>query len=293
MPRYTYSHIDSAANEIRLLTILPGEFREYIRTTVSTATLSPENIPQYEALSYTWGSEEAQTEVFIGTDILNLRHNLNEALLHLRYQDKSRVFWIDAICVNQEDLEERSRQVERMSDIYKLAERVVVWLGPESNDSTLALQVLEMLSSRVKFDALMSNFSLIEVESKPEPAERFAIQPYDEGMSKSILHLVERDWFERLWIWQEISLANKTAILMCGYQTLHWQHFRAAIFYLEWRAFDIFGDSNSFQEHEETRSIRLPMVYHLANNKPQHSPLRRLTLQTKHSKCSDPSRSSR
>jgi hypothetical protein len=207
MPRYTYSHIDSAANEIRLLTILPGEFREYIRTTVSTATLSPENIPQYEALSYTWGSEEAQTEVFIGTDILNLRHNLNEALLHLRYQDKSRVFWIDAICVNQEDLEERSRQVERMSDIYKLAERVVVWLGPESNDSTLALQVLEMLSSRVKFDALMSNFSLIEVESKPEPAERFAIQPYDEGMSKSILHLVERDWFERLWIWQRNFLS--------------------------------------------------------------------------------------
>lgn len=105
---------------------------------------------------------------------------------------------------------------------------------------------LEMLSSRVKFDASMSNFSLVEVERKPESADRFTIQPYDEGMSKSILHLVERDWFERLWIWQEISLANENAIVMCGYQTLRWQHFRGALFYLEWRVFDIFGDSNSF-----------------------------------------------
>lgn len=71
-------------------------------------------------------------------------------LKYLRYPDKTRSLWVDAICINQGDIPEKNTQVPRMADIFRLAERVVVWLGAESDNSTLALSTLDYLAAQVE-----------------------------------------------------------------------------------------------------------------------------------------------
>lgn len=121
--------------------------------------------PDYEALSYVWGSSSCsataivenytpplhsvpvigqqpqdgflpQTNNQVG---LRIRKNLAEAIRYLRLIDRPRVMWIDAICVDQENKPERNKQVPRMADIFKSASRVVAWLGPGSENSRLAM----------------------------------------------------------------------------------------------------------------------------------------------------------
>ena len=67
-----------------------------------------------------------------------MTRNLAEALQYLRYENRPCVLWIDAICVDQNNIPERGHQVVRMAAIYPQASRVVVWLGPERDDSALA-----------------------------------------------------------------------------------------------------------------------------------------------------------
>jgi hypothetical protein len=105
----------------------------------STPDDCPSFQPAFEALSYAWGSDSSRHAVYVDSPTAEgvspmtmlIRKNLANALSHLRYADRHRVLWIDAICINQYDFRERGLQVSRMTDIYKYAKRVVVWLGTE------------------------------------------------------------------------------------------------------------------------------------------------------------------
>lgn len=93
----------------------------------------------YEALSYVWGSEGHERVAYVhdsggagdvdaeclGT--LSVRPNLHIALQHLRLKHESRLLWVDAICINQTDLDERERQVQRIGQIYKTAYCSIIW----------------------------------------------------------------------------------------------------------------------------------------------------------------------
>jgi hypothetical protein len=122
-----------APHMIRLMTLLPGTFSSDIRVFLHTKRFEEHSKSNFEALSYAWGTTVDPVNIFVGKTgyhTLSVTQNLAEALPYLRYEKRPRVLWIDAICVNQQDLEERSSQVKRMPDIYSRATRVVVWLGP-------------------------------------------------------------------------------------------------------------------------------------------------------------------
>jgi hypothetical protein len=109
---------------------------------------SSEFSPNYEALSYTWGTKANSEIAYIESEdteslTFQIQENLASALRHLRYENKPRTLFVDAICINQEDIPERNNQVTRMADIYTLAHRVVVWWGPTSNNSKLGISTLE------------------------------------------------------------------------------------------------------------------------------------------------------
>lgn len=114
----------------------------------------PEYEPTYEALSYVWGSmEETVTAFVVGfpgsgdpSSPMQISPSLASALRQLRYTNRTRTLWVDAICINQDDIDERNAQVKRMGRIYSLATRVVVWLGEESADSRLALTTIQVIS---------------------------------------------------------------------------------------------------------------------------------------------------
>jgi hypothetical protein len=87
------------------------------------------NKPKYEALSYTWGEEDATEVIKLNGRDFRVRKNLHDALHQLRSNTEKRASWGDAICINQEDIQERSSQVSIMAFIYSRAQRVLVWLG--------------------------------------------------------------------------------------------------------------------------------------------------------------------
>jgi hypothetical protein len=116
--------------------------------------------PTYEALSYTWGSSSGLKEIYVDDltenrnaprKTIRIHRNLENALRYLRCVGKARMLWIDALCINQLDLDERSAQVQRMAGIFKYANRVIVWLGMPSSTSAHVFCTLSTLGSQVEF----------------------------------------------------------------------------------------------------------------------------------------------
>jgi len=112
---YQYKSLDQESKEIRLMTLKAGSTCDPIFVTLENVPFVTDGIQQqlsqFEALSYTWGSPENPVRITIsskksGTGSLSITQNLAEALPFLRHHDKDRLLWIDAICVNQGDLDE-------------------------------------------------------------------------------------------------------------------------------------------------------------------------------------------
>lgn len=120
------------SNEIRLLDLQPRRPGQGIKCTTRHVKLS-EN-PQYEALSYMWGPKEHR-QIEIDEAVVEVRQNLWDALLELRLEKDIRTLWIDAICINQDDISERNHQVTQMGTIYKNSVRCVAWLGLSDRSS--------------------------------------------------------------------------------------------------------------------------------------------------------------
>lgn len=213
---------------IRVLTLFKGTFDEGLLVRLEPAQLRPESPPQFEALSYVWGSPENPSQVTATTGkhvyTLSITRNLEVALRHLRYSDKDRVLWIDAVCIDQANLLERSHQVANMATVYELAERVVVWLGPEADDSSLAIDTLRHLGSRVAVDWL--SYTLAPAEGVGPDDLHWSDRstfPYSERELSAIESLLKRTWFLRLWVVQEVRFANEEAVVVCGYSTMRWR----------------------------------------------------------------------
>lgn len=236
------------------MTLLPGKFSDEICIELRTVQLpqnkeveagenyktkDPEMLDcDYEALSYVWGSTDAPGHVIIQSEIsghnsISVTRNLDVALRHLRHTDKSRSLWADAICINQQSLAERSSQVSLMSSIYRFAPKVIVWLGAEDENSHHALSMLESLGTKVEVDWYAYTTRPSELgKNEPHWADPNQHMPYNKQDVRAIHHLLQREWFERLWIRQEIGLAASNAMLRCGAKETSWNTFRKAMFCL-------------------------------------------------------------
>ena len=123
-----YKPLDPKRSHIRLVTIHPkNQVSQQIKCDLETYPLDKQL--DYEALSYVWGEQGSEIEILLNGQVFPVRWNLAFALMDLRLADRPRRLWIDAICINQGDHEERSSQVLLMRQIYRYASRVVVWLG--------------------------------------------------------------------------------------------------------------------------------------------------------------------
>lgn len=196
-----------------------------------TQKLSEQFQPNYEALSYTWGTDQSQRIVRIVSEetvsSLQIQHNLDIALRYLRSLHESRVLWVDAVCINQKNISERDRQVTRMGDIYRYASKVIAWVGPESATSGLALSTLDDIGRQVT--CLTDGYRFPTPGcAHPTWFKTRAEIPYREDAWEAIMHLAERPWFERLWVTQEIQLASPGSILQCGKDNILWCYFRNA-----------------------------------------------------------------
>ncbi|KAJ2903052.1 hypothetical protein MKZ38_010472 [Zalerion maritima] len=187
------------SDEFRVI-CLPGEDDGSRPIHVSLETYHDHDCPEYETVSYSWGGEDGdstQTEpVFVGEhwDVMLQTKNCAALLRHLRPRRGVRLLWVDAICINQDNIREKETQVAKMASIYSRSLRVVVYLG---NDAVWEPEG----RFRRRYD-LFELSRLLNGSGDPET-------------QLDLPNLLRRRYFSRVWIIQEMILP-KNAILPIG-----------------------------------------------------------------------------
>ncbi|KAF2032465.1 HET-domain-containing protein [Setomelanomma holmii] len=226
---YGYSDLPKDKKRIRLLRLYPGVLRspQVLCEMLEAEFVEGEPLPRivgtndtltrpikYEALSWRWGDEDnSEYTIMIRNDGEMYRKRVSQTLgLALKYlrRGQDRILWIDAICINQKNKEERSYQVSMMSLVYTRASQVCVWLGEDDDNSQKAFRFIRDDISHLK------NFDQLCTEDVHAPKWR------------AFVALMQRDWFSRRWVVQEIALAP-VASVYCGPDELEWRELAIAV----------------------------------------------------------------
>ncbi|KAL9040006.1 MAG: hypothetical protein Q9180_002182 [Flavoplaca navasiana] len=230
---FTYRPVDQNRREIRLVQ-LSREFRvagngksvPWLR--MHHASFDGEKPPQYTALSYTWGIG-LEGVVFIEYEEMPAREvhvstNLFDALYHFaKLNDQSldavsRIFWIDQLCINQNDKDEKNHQVGMMTEIFSQAKITNVWLG--SREATLSYEVVTKYDQDVNFiiDVFEKypEFQLNDPRSS-QRLDRILSELYMNNGEQldALADFCTHPWFERAWVVQEVATSDKVIV--------HWE----------------------------------------------------------------------
>jgi Heterokaryon incompatibility protein (HET) len=216
-PSFKYQPLDTTVDSIRLLVFncnisssinYGPEIMHFEMINVEFSTM-----PKYQALSYTWGSPDITKTIAVNGALVDVRQNLYDALFNLNELPEwgAEVWlWVDAICIDQQNLQERTSQVRLMDFIYTRAQCVIIWLGLPGPEFE-------------QFEPLWETYSMIP--------------PVNTLFNPEALRLFEQwifgnDYWNRVWIIQEIGLARKLAVFT-GYGTIQWENFFHGISHLK------------------------------------------------------------
>lgn len=217
-----FSYIPLADKKhIRILRIFSGSENDTIRCKLIP---TPRGQMKYEALSYYWGTDLPTREIKItrdqssqgivraDTDELKfyIRDNLFAALRTLREPDADLDIWVDALCINQDDSDEKRRQIARMDDTYSGADNVIIWLGMPRD--------LEVTNTTILFIRDLCNLRQFDSKLSEEYAPQW----------EAFSDLLTNNWFSRRWVIQELALA-KAACVQIGSFSIHWEDFADAV----------------------------------------------------------------
>ncbi|KAI1658683.1 HET-domain-containing protein [Daldinia decipiens] len=178
----------------------------------------------FVALSYVWGDQSIRREIIVDGIPVSVTASLEGALRELRHHSRIQqgfLLWVDALCINQEDLDERSAQVAKMKDIYQAAWHVVIWLGPDENRSDLATLALRYMSLHSEDeDVLDKLYKHVEFYVVRLPFMQWKHAHTSLRIRKAVLnaiyHLLARPYWRRLWIIQEVVLGSRNSPVICG-----------------------------------------------------------------------------
>jgi hypothetical protein len=266
--KYKYRRL-SGHDTIRVIELLPERDGEEILIYLHEVTL--QEAPAYQALSYEWGKTKGSHSIRCDGSVLLVTINLLAALRRLRFSTFRRYLWIDAICINQEDMEEKTQQVAMMGQIYKFGHKALIWLGEAGPGTAKAIAKLQDLAQeQEKMEAKKEKFfrDYYHKESKSRQGDgqayfrlsahlvpsslgaslkvQFEWEAKFEELLKAQSRFVEdlngdfwqglcdifsRTYFQRLWIIQEVVL-SPTADVLCGADRCSWSIFSAAARYL-------------------------------------------------------------
>ena len=218
---FKYSLLRDA--HIRLIHLNVGARNEGLSIQVQE-NVCLETAPVYEALSYTWGDSRKECGISCGSESIAITTNLATALVQLRNTDQPRTLWIDQICINQNDVHERNKQVALMHEIYSKAENVVIWLGEEGPDDGMAFGFVPHLLSYLP--PLSAGHGATQQGLVARQALPVVGSPAWIALSK----IFSRPYFRRSWIIQEVALARH-AVVHSGPYVINWDLLAAASSY--------------------------------------------------------------
>lgn len=212
MAQSIYTPLDRSAKTIRLINILPGED---VPIACTIHTYDRERCPPFVALSYTWGPSTPMVKITVDGKPFPVRTNLCSALHYIRRHDfdkvvlANRLFWIDAISIDQSNTMERNHQVNLMREIYSQASFVLTWLGPHTKLTHHGLGAVRKVSNLRHHSAASSLGSILTLDATTALEELF-YNPH----------------WTRVWIVQEVMLA-KDVVIMCGNVIFEWEDIAA------------------------------------------------------------------
>ena len=210
---YVYEPL--ADGYIRLVELFSDTFDTPLQCRIFPCHLKDAPLVPYEAISYVWGPQEPLYDLLCGDvnpRLLRVGPNLRDALLHLRFHPSintnPRVLWVDRICINQDDIEERASQVQLMHAVYRRCRQALVWLGMDDSNTEEAFECARFIHKN-DFERETPWESMALFRS---PAVSF---PDLRNYLSLLAKLTDRPWFERAWTFQEVILPS-TVSLVCG-----------------------------------------------------------------------------
>ncbi|KAK7458527.1 hypothetical protein Landi51_01350 [Colletotrichum acutatum] len=242
---FQYQSLDPEKKEVRLIEIAPLETEGLgstadlpVRCRLNHASLNEGQ--SYVAVSYAWGDAEITKDIRVEDQWVQVTTNLEAALRRLASrritENLGSTFWIDALCIDQQNEAEKAQQVSYMREIYRNATKTFIWLGLASLDSDLAMNTLFELNNLVESGAFAvmswSEFPFTETAVNPMVDK---VQTMLRGIIGELCHnksarlnaigsLFERAWFERVWVIQERVL-SKDCVVCCGDTWTSWDAF--------------------------------------------------------------------
>ncbi|KAK4946621.1 Folylpolyglutamate synthetase [Elasticomyces elasticus] len=157
--------------------------------------------PHYDAISWTWGPEVKQQQIYVDGQEVLIRGHLRQFLLKVRGSEYGRRLWVDALCINQQDMVEKSHQVAMMGEIFKGATNVLAWVGSEADGSKEALRWLREAAWKVRADRI-----------------GVGVGPRQKETARVLMALLKRSWFGR-----------KRVEVHCGNEVVKWEDLAIAI----------------------------------------------------------------
>jgi len=210
-----------SGNHIRVLHIRPSS-KPSRRLECELKLINLDDAPVYEALSYVWGIDPPSITIICNGQRLKIRPELSYALVRLRLKHTTRIIWADALCINQDDNQEKSHQVPLMSKIFSQASKVNVWLG-HGDESVIreAFQCCKLVADACKefsleYDEDLDTYATLAAVEVPMTV----LTPI---VGRGLSDLFERPLFTRVWCVQEIKLA-RNALVIWGEHCLPWEN---------------------------------------------------------------------
>jgi hypothetical protein len=207
-----YRHLDREARQIRVIQLIKDPLHTpsvplcYWTFKAKHVSLDSDDLPPYTALSYIWGERDpGRYKISLDGCILDITPNLHAAILTVsRLEDLTQQWlWIDAICINQDDLDERAFQVRLMRDLYSRGRRTIAYLGPKDDEVELGLEWLEILNEIISLPHKL--LWLVAAAESPE----------HDPFWRSLNSIIENQWWSRAWIFQE-SILSPNLVFMWG-----------------------------------------------------------------------------
>ncbi|KAH6644159.1 heterokaryon incompatibility protein-domain-containing protein, partial [Boeremia exigua] len=220
---FVYEELDLESRSFRLIRLCRGDEGPTECELLHAYVGDDNDGMEYEALSYTWGDLAKPCNIKVNGQVMHITKNLSEVLEHLRLEHEDRFLWIDALCINQDDYKERGHQVRQMASIYERARQVIFWLGTATVETNRAFHLMQLFGNEMlnhpcnnwqpsdeRWQFLWSNV-LLQVQKDTW---------VDEVIYRAdFMTLLFRDWFERIWIIQEVVKA-RSARVACGTESV-------------------------------------------------------------------------
>ncbi|WAO93335.1 HET-domain-containing protein [Fusarium falciforme] len=209
MPRsdifYQYEPLEDPRINIRLLTVFGDDFKAPLRSRLEEISL--DDRPTYLALSYVWGRPTTKRNLQINDRIFKIQPTVFDALRRFRAEFGAFSIWIDAICINQDDLDERSAQVTVMRRIYESAKMVLVYLG----ETEKGRELKHLFDSVMKF--LPRSGECRDSKIDWNSLNKYGLPDVLSSRWHQLVQFFSHPWFLRVWTFQESLVARRSTFV--------------------------------------------------------------------------------